>query len=577
MAGYLIAEEGPLAGQILRFELGEEWVLGRDPEEVTIVLEDPMVSRRHVICRLTAEGYVLENLSSVNPATQNGKVINESVLLREGDILQIGSTFFRFTEQEPSIPQAEETPSTPTVFEETPELSSVSLDAGGDARWLLKVISGPNAGAEFGMGRSSTYTLGKDPNVSDIVFQDLSVSRQHARIMVSDDNQVTIEDLGSRNGVLVNGELISEPKQLASQDLIALGTTSFLVIDREEIHETIISPPAMAPIKVEEEAALSAKEAAAKQAAMEKRDWKEMVIPTRILIATGVIAVVVLAGFASVLTLFKTETVTVAVKEPGEEIDMALEGFSDIQYSFNPANGKLFLVGHVLTNVDKQELMYKMNNLSFISNIEDNVIVDEYVWQNMNALLQSNGDWQGVSIYSLSPGRFVIKGYLQTNEQAQALTDYLNLNFPFLDRLDNLVVVETNLSTQIQGILFEKGFSGVAFQLTNGDLVLSGMVDQKHASQFSGTVEQFKALNGIRMVRNFVVYTSAASSRVDISQQYRVTGYSKKDSENMYVVINGRILSLGDNLDGMTITSIMPSMVLLEKDGLKFRINYNLQ
>jgi type III secretion system YscD/HrpQ family protein len=182
-----------------------------------------------------------------------------------------------------------------------------------------------------------------------------------------------------------------------------------------------------------------------------------------------------------------------------------------------------------------------------------------------------------VSIYSLSPGRFVIKGYLQTNEQAQALTDYLNLNFPFLDRLDNLVVVETNLSTQIQGILFEKGFSGVAFQLTNGDLVLSGMVDQKHASQFSGTVEQFKALNGIRMVRNFVVYTSAASSRVDISQQYRVTGYSKKDSENMYVVINGRILSLGDNLDGMTITSIMPSMVLLEKDGLKFRINYNLQ
>jgi hypothetical protein len=45
----------------------------------------------------------------------------------------------------------------------------------------------------------------------------------------------------------------------------------------------------------------------------------------------------------------------------------------------------------------------------------------------------------------------------------------------------------------------------------------------------------------------------------------------------MFVVINGRILSLGENLDGMTITNIMPTMVLLEKDGLKFRINYNLQ
>ena len=103
MAGYLIAEEGPLAGLVVRFEEGEEWILGRDPDEVSIVLEDPMVSRKHVICRLTAEGYILENLSSVNPATQNGKVITEPVLLREGDILQIGSTFFRFTEQTPSF------------------------------------------------------------------------------------------------------------------------------------------------------------------------------------------------------------------------------------------------------------------------------------------------------------------------------------------------------------------------------------------------------------------------------------------------------------------------------------------
>jgi hypothetical protein len=45
----------------------------------------------------------------------------------------------------------------------------------------------------------------------------------------------------------------------------------------------------------------------------------------------------------------------------------------------------------------------------------------------------------------------------------------------------------------------------------------------------------------------------------------------------MFIVINGKILSIGDAIDGMTITGIMPNMVLLEKDGLKFRINYNLQ
>jgi hypothetical protein len=54
-------------------------------------------------------------------------------------------------------------------------------------------------------------------------------------------------------------------------------------------------------------------------------------------------------------------------------------------------------------------------------------------------------------------------------------------------------------------------------------------------------------------------------------------GYSKKDGSNQFVVINGKILTLGDNLDGMIITSISPSLVVLEKDGLKFKINYNLQ
>src|SRR5690242_5478152 len=101
MAGYLIAEEGPLAGLILRFEEGAEWVIGRDPDEVELVLEDPMVSRKHVICRLTPEGFILENLSAVNPATQNGKIITEPVLLQEGDIIQVGNTFFRFTEKSP--------------------------------------------------------------------------------------------------------------------------------------------------------------------------------------------------------------------------------------------------------------------------------------------------------------------------------------------------------------------------------------------------------------------------------------------------------------------------------------------
>jgi hypothetical protein len=151
------------------------------------------------------------------------------------------------------------------------------------------------------------------------------------------------------------------------------------------------------------------------------------------------------------------------------------------------------------------------------------------------------------------------------------------MNFPYLDRLENQVVVESDLQTQVQSLLVAKGFNGVSFQLSNGELVLSGRVDGTKSSSFNSMVEQCKNLRGIRLVKNFVVYTTADSSRVDVSAKYQVSGYSRKDDKNMFVVINGKILSVGDTIDGMSITHILSNMVLLEKDGIKFRINYNLQ
>lgn len=578
MSAFLIGEEGPLAGLLVRFEEGEEWVLGRDPDVAGQVLEDPMVSRRHVICRLTPEGYVLENLSAVNPATQNGKVITEPTLLREGDIIQIGSTFFRFSEQEPTA-----VPSLAPSFEELPfeegDLSHLEATT-PEERWMIKVISGPNTGAEFSLGKDKTYILGKDPTVSDIILQDLSVSRQHARLSTDDQGYVFIEDLGSRNGVLINGELITDKKELASQDLVALGTTSFLIIDRLETRETIYSPPPMAampapaPVSAEEEKKEEEELAAIKKA---PRDWKEMTIPRKHLVFAGGFAIIFVIILASILSLFTSNPVHVPEKNPTDVIGEALREYPSVQFSFNPSTGKLFLVGHVLTSVDHQELIYTIDNLPIVTSVEDNVVVDELVWKNMNDLISTNPAWKGVSIHSPVPGRFVMRGYIETLDQGVALSDYMNRQFPYLDRLDNQVAIESNLSTQIQGMLIEKGYSGVNFQLSDGELVLSGNANEKATIEFQHLVDTFKSLPGIRSVKNFVVFTTPESSRIDLSQKYNVSGASKKDGVSYSVVINGKILSKGDLLDGMVITMIEPNMVLLEKDGSKFKINYNLQ
>jgi type III secretion system YscD/HrpQ family protein len=264
-------------------------------------------------------------------------------------------------------------------------------------------------------------------------------------------------------------------------------------------------------------------------------------------------------------------------KDESEHISDIVKKYPAIQFSYNKGSGKLFLTGHVLTSVEKQELLYQIHGLPFISSIEDTVVIDELVWENVNALLTTNSAWQGITVQSPVPGKFIIRGYLQTLDQAQALSDYLNMNFPYLDRLDNQVVVESNLTTQIQSILLERGFNNVTYQLTDGELVLSGRVDGKDSSRFDTVVKDFKGLAGVRILKNYVVYTNEESSLVDLTTKYKVMGYSKKDGASQFVVINGKILTLGDNLDGMVIMAISPTAVLLEKDGLKFKINYNLQ
>lgn len=67
---------------------------------------------------------------------------------------------------------------------------------------------------EFIVGRSAECQLSVD---------DPLVSRKHAQFAVCSDG-VTVSDLGSRNGVLVNGERIDGPRALADGDKLVIGS-----------------------------------------------------------------------------------------------------------------------------------------------------------------------------------------------------------------------------------------------------------------------------------------------------------------------------------------------------------------
>ncbi len=64
--------------------------------------------------------------------------------------------------------------------------------------------------------------LGRDPRAS-IFLDDASVSRRHARIVISGEGAL-IEDLQSKNGTFVRGAAIGAPSRIADGDEIQLGS-----------------------------------------------------------------------------------------------------------------------------------------------------------------------------------------------------------------------------------------------------------------------------------------------------------------------------------------------------------------
>ncbi len=76
--------------------------------------------------------------------------------------------------------------------------------------------------------------LGRSPDCQ-ITIEDPLISRRHARIRVSE-SEALISDLGSRNGVRVNGRPIQGEHALVDRDRIRLGTQElvFFVVERQE-------------------------------------------------------------------------------------------------------------------------------------------------------------------------------------------------------------------------------------------------------------------------------------------------------------------------------------------------------
>jgi pSer/pThr/pTyr-binding forkhead associated (FHA) protein len=93
-------------------------------------------------------------------------------------------------------------------------------------RVVLVTLSGTTAGNEYEITRDATV-LGRGPGV-DLEFQDDTMSKAHAAIEIAEGG-VRLRDMGSTNGVLVNGAKVAA-SELKHGDKLELGDHRFQVL-----------------------------------------------------------------------------------------------------------------------------------------------------------------------------------------------------------------------------------------------------------------------------------------------------------------------------------------------------------
>ena len=202
---------GPHPGRVYELS-GDVMMLGRGRRNDIVILDDNEVSREHCRFTRTEEGYYeLEDLHSSNGTFVNGQRVDiDGLILRGKAIVELGDTItFQY------IPAGEEEEDfEDDAAQDMPEASSMQP-------FLIVHLASQQEPEVYPLD-GLVINAGRDLD-NDIVIQEPEVSRHHFRLSFSNAGY-TLEDLGSLNGVSVNGEHLDEPRVLRPNDSIEIGT-----------------------------------------------------------------------------------------------------------------------------------------------------------------------------------------------------------------------------------------------------------------------------------------------------------------------------------------------------------------
>ena len=205
--------------------------IGRDADnDIQIPLST--VSRHHARLVFEMGDWFIEDLQSIHSTEVNHQILGSGgrKLLRSGDEIQVVHAFIEFNEEHLSqLPNDAPEEQTSVVARQMVQEVLRNLDSNSDAPHLV-IMNGPLQGRKIELLPNMAEMLIGRGDTCDIRLDDVNISRRHAKL-TRRWNDILIEDLKSKNGVVIAGHSITRATKLHDADEIMIGPIKLVFVD----------------------------------------------------------------------------------------------------------------------------------------------------------------------------------------------------------------------------------------------------------------------------------------------------------------------------------------------------------